>query len=409
MAETLIIRLASTADDPIHWLIIDQTNTTVIASGELSQATELSQLTDKAQGREVITLAPAIDIALKALTVPGKSSRAIRLAAPYMIEDELADDLEQLFFAFSTQKNDTAGHNCFLAVIKHAVIQQWLQQLSEANISVTQCLPDVLCLPLADKGWSLLQVGEHWLIRQGEHQGVVIETSLLALYLQQYRVNNPQNEKIQLQCFSPLSIELPQGYQLIEQSPELPLFLLAQQIKQCPVNLLQQQYEVKTTRSSMAKYWLIAAVLALVAVGVNVTEKVVQYRQLLAQQQQLEQEIIGLYKKAFPQTKRVRINTIRSQLKQQLKQSGPLGNQQDFLTVLSQLQPIFAQYPSLKPQSMKYDGKRQELRLQATATDYQTFEQFKIAVERANFDVKQGALTNDNGKVSGSLSIKVSA
>lgn len=73
--------------------------------------------------------------------------------------------------------------------------------------------------------------------------------------------------------------------------------------------------------------------------------------------------------------------------------------------MLAKLQPAFAKVPALKPESVKFDGKRQELRIQATAKDYQAFEQFSVALAIANLIVKQGSQSNQGDQVSGSFSI----
>ena len=73
--------------------------------------------------------------------------------------------------------------------------------------------------------------------------------------------------------------------------------------------------------------------------------------------------------------------------------------------MLSTVQPAFAKVPALKPESLKFDGKRQELRLQAIANDYQHFEQFKAELNHANLTVKQGAQKNQGEQVTGSFSI----
>ena len=73
--------------------------------------------------------------------------------------------------------------------------------------------------------------------------------------------------------------------------------------------------------------------------------------------------------------------------------------------MLSQVQPAFAKVPALKPESLKFDGKRQELRLQAIADDYQHFERFKTALVAANLTVQQGAQNNQGDQVTGSFSI----
>jgi general secretion pathway protein L len=71
--------------------------------------------------------------------------------------------------------------------------------------------------------------------------------------------------------------------------------------------------------------------------------------------------------------------------------------------MLAKLQPAFAKVPVLKPDTLKFDGKRQELRIQASAKDYQAFEQFSLAL--TDFNVKQGSQSNQGDQVTGSFTI----
>ena len=137
----------------------------------------------------------------------------------------------------------------------------------------------------------------------------------------------------------------------------------------------------------------------------NVGYKGAQLWQLSAQQEQVEAQIIARYKKAFPSAKKIRIGTIKSQLNRKIATLGGSSDQTGFLTMLSKVQPAFAKVPELKPESLKFDGKRQELRLQAIADDYQHFERFKSALNAANLTVKQGAQNNQGEQVTGSFSI----
>jgi general secretion pathway protein L len=133
--------------------------------------------------------------------------------------------------------------------------------------------------------------------------------------------------------------------------------------------------------------------------------KSAQLWQLNTEQEKVKQSIVSSYKNAFPKTKRVRVSTIKSQLNRELSLLGGVGDRQGFLAMLAKLQPAFTKVPALKPESLKYDGKRQELRIQATAKDYQAFEQFSLALAAANLTVKQGSQSNQGDQVTGSFSI----
>jgi len=410
MTETLYIRLASQAQDTVHWLIYCTENQEIIASGELKNAAELVQLTEKAQTRPVTTFVSNSDVLLKSLTVPGNSQRAIRMAAPYILEDELAQDVEQLFFAYANIKNDVQGHNCFVAIVERKQLALWQTWLADANISCKIMLPEVLALPDFSPDWSAITLGQQLLLRQGVWQGVSIDLStwpLLEKRLAEQLQNENNNDKSpSLPVINNYSEISTQYFELAPQPEELPLALLAKQAATQKFNLLQGEFQVKTTRSPVIKTWLYVAAVATVALVFSFTIKVIKLQQLNNEINQLEGEIVNLYKTTFPKTKRVKVATVRSQLKRKLAELGSTSNSKDFLVMLEALKPAFSAVPALKPEAIKFDGKRHELRLQATANNYQAFEKFKTELEKAHFTVKQGALNNQGNLVSGSFSIK---
>ena len=186
MAEKLYIRLGSNAKDAVHWLIFSDDQEGIIASGELPNADSLVQLAEKSKQREVITFVSASDISLKSLKVPSKSAKAMRLAVPYMLEDELAQDVEDLFFAYSDINIASSEHNCFVAVVEHAQLELWQQWLENADITCKKMIPDVLAMPLVSDAniGSAIALGEQILLRQGQWQGTTLDTNTWPLISQ---------------------------------------------------------------------------------------------------------------------------------------------------------------------------------------------------------------------------------
>jgi len=425
MAEKLYIRLGSNANDALHWLIFSDDEEGIIASGELPHANDLDQLAEKAKQREVIAFVPASDISLKSLKVPSKSAKAMRLAVPYMLEDELAQDVEDLFFAYNDIKIADSEDNCFVAVVEHAQLKLWKSWLDNANILCKRMLPDALAMPLTNEenSGSAIVLGEQILIRQGQWQGITIDINTWPLISESLsnnidETNNPSQESdedtetetvvFSLNAYSALpesDVEL-----VINPMPEeLPLALLAASLNSGSAekfNLLQGEFKTKEKRSPALTSWFWAAGIATLALLLNVGIKGAELMQLNSQQAQLEQQIINTYKKAFPKTKRVRISTLRSQLKQKLKEVGSSSDESSFLTILTQVQPALSLVKDIKPQTLKFDGKRNEIRMQALASDYQNFDKFKIALEKSGLTVSIGAQNNQGDQISGSFSIR---
>ena len=433
MAETLYIRLGSQRQDIIHWLIWSGSDNEIIASGELKGARQLKELTDKALSRKVIVFVPGSDVSLKSLKVPGKSQRAVRLAVPYMLEDELAEDVEQLFFAYANIKQDEQGNNCFTAVVNREQMKLWQSWLADAGINSKQMIPDMLAMPLAEKTWSAVSLGQQILLRQGPWQGLTLDDHLWPLLCEKWLASAEQNQSAEntvennadgesdqqasitepesllspINAYSVIGAVDDVGLLTIKPMPEeLPLALLAQHCNPSAFNLLQGEFQLKEARSKATTSWFWAAGFALFALILNVGIKGVALAQLSNQQQAVEQQIITTYKQAFPESKRVRVSTIKSQLKQKLAGFSSSNANDGFLRMLAKLQPAFASVPGLRPESLKFDSKRQELRLQAVAGDYQQFDKFKSALEKAQLTVSLGAQNNQGEHVSGSFSIK---
>ena len=422
MTETLYIRLGSQANDKIHWLIESNETNEIIASGELLDAEQLSQLTEKASQREVVVFVPGCDVALKSLNVPSNSQRAIRSAVPYMLEDDLAQDVDELFFAYSSIQKDAQDNNSFVAVVEHQQMKLWQSWLDNAKLSCKTMMTDLLAMPVVEDGWTAIKLGDQILLRQSLWQGFVVDLDIWSIIKQQWQhtasdvaaKNDSDDETDEIN-----QIPVIHSYSLLcrdhdnsEETltinalpEELPLALLAQHSKNQTFNLLQGKYKAVEKRSQVLVNWFWAAGIAIFALLLNFTISGAQLLQLSSEQQAVEQQIIDVYKKAFPNNNRVRISTIKSQLKQKIAELGSGNDSVSFLMMLEKIQPAFAKVPALKPQSIKFDSKRNEIRMQAVAKNYQNFEQFKIALEKAQLTVSQGAQNNQGEEVTGSFSI----
>ncbi len=403
MKEILYIRISSQEDAAIQWLITNAGQEDEIASGTLTNRFELSQLTEKAADRLVKVLVNGADVRLKSLAIPGKADRAIMAAAPYMLEDDLAHDVEKLFFAFASKAPVmNNNHNCCIAFTLQTQMQQWLDWFKEADIVISAMLPDILAMPLVKGSWTAVQIDEHWLIRSDAWQGLVADESLRDLIIS----NQLTKGEVQvIETYSPWQASVT-GIEIKELPAELPMLLLARGFEQSHFNLMQGPYAIKEQRSPHIRRWLQVAAVAGFALLLNLAGKGIEIMQLNQQYEQINAQISNDYKKAFPKTKKVRINTLKKQLTSKIKDLGGSAESSALLTLVDKLRPAFIKVPSLKPDSFRYDAKRNELRLSVTGKDYQSFEQFKTELEKATLTVETGALNNQGEQVVGSFNIK---
>jgi len=106
VTERLIIRLASQAWQKSSWLLWSDTEHRTIESGHVECAEDLFSLTEKAQHNIVVCLLPSVDVCIRKIEVKGAFNHQMQQALPYLIEDELASDVEQLHFSVLAKKGN---------------------------------------------------------------------------------------------------------------------------------------------------------------------------------------------------------------------------------------------------------------------------------------------------------------
>jgi len=400
VSERLIIRLGSQVTDAINWLVWSDGEQEIIASGTLNDAHELSTLSHRAARCLVFVLAPGADIGFFEVELPKTNRRQALKAMPFMLEDELATEIEQMHFV----PGQSVGNNQSVYVVDKTKLALWLSWFTAANITVKQMLPDWLALPLpsTDDATSIIELDNQLLIRQGSEQGLTIASDWFESWLAFTAEQQPQR--------------LLENYGTSEQITQhdanwqaqdilLPMQCLAMGAAQSKVNLLVGEF-APAQRHSALHLWRSVAVVTVVAVLLIFVEKFYQLNQLTAQKAAVMANSQAIYLQLNPEAKR--LNRLKYRVKQQLKQVTSGGGQSHFLPMMASLNNAFAKVPQLKPVSIKYDDKRRELRIQANADNYQQFEQFKRQLS-TTFTVTAGAMNNNGSKVNGSLTIKVAS
>ena len=418
MSEVLVIRLGSHYEDSVSWMIWSEVEQEIIASGDVKGAGELSQLTEKAQSRLVKVLVPACDVTMKTIALPGKASRQVLAALPYMLEDDLTEDVEDLFFAHGSKSQLDGKPAIDVAIVAQKVMELWMSWLEQANIFSAIIVPDALCLPVHENGVSAIELGEQWLLRGAHWQCDSIDKSWFEQYINlrgaQFIADNNEKsdeqntevvERLNLICFSPCEIDAPDVV-ITDADRKLPLQLLASNIDAAGFNLLQGQYVKKKESSEVWKTWRVAATVAITAIVLQLAYRGVTVWQLDSELTSLQNTYVSQYKKAYPKQK-VRRTLIERQLKSKLSASSGGSNNESFLIMLDKVAPLFAQSGEFIPEIIKYDSKRGELRVNAIADGFQTFEKFKTAVEGIGYEVHQGSLSNNSdNKIAGVVTIK---
>lgn len=395
--EQLLVRLGANHTDPISWLVYSRTEDEIIASGELPNAEALSSLTERAGQRSVIALAPSSEILLKWVELPPKAGRKIISAIPFMLEDELATDISQQFFAIGPKRGDEQA----VAVVSHEKMELWQSWLSEAGLFCDTIIPDVLAVPVTENGWSVLTLGEQLLVRQDTFKGVQGEATWLLPTLVHFTAQ--QESPITITNYAGIDLSTLPNIEEAQAPLELPMQVLAKEAMQSSFNLCQGDYKVKRKRSGVLNQWRVAAVLAVLALCTSLIDKGFSLYQLKAQNQALSSEISTAVKAGFPNIGTYR--NVRLKLQSELAKLEQGGGSASMLIMLDQLAPAFSA-TDVKPQTLRFDATRTEIRIQAQGKNFEALEQFKRTAENAGFVVEQGAINNRDNGVVGTVSVR---
>ncbi|ALM92644.1 type II secretion system protein GspL [Alteromonas stellipolaris] len=395
--EQLLIRLGATEADPISWLVWSTAEEEIIASGELANADALSTLAERAGHRAVIALAPSSEILLKWVALPPRAGRKVLSALPFMLEDELATDIGEQFFAIGPKVGDSQA----VAVVSHAKLQMWQQWLADAGLFCNHLIPDVLAVPVTENGWSVLTLGEQMLVRQDTFKGIQGEQAWLLPTLGHF--TSQQEAPVVITNYAGIDLSAMPNITVSDAPLELPMHVLAKEAMSSSFNLLQGEYKVKRTRNNAWTQWRVAAVLAVLVLCTSLVDKTVTLYHLKSENAALTSEIDQAVKSGFPNIGVYR--NVKLKLQYELNKLSKSGGDASMLVMLDQLSEAFAS-TQVKPQTLRFDATRTEIRIQAQGKSFEALEQFRRQAEGAGFTVEQGAINNRDDNVIGTVSIR---
>ncbi|MFM2606220.1 type II secretion system protein GspL [Vibrio chagasii] len=406
MSEFLTVRLSSEPQSPVQWLVWSTSQQEVIASGELSSWEQLDELTPYAEKRSCIALLPGNECLIKRVEIPKGAARQFDSMLPFLLEDEVAQDIEDLHLTI-LDKDATHATVC-------GVEREWLKQALDtfrgANIIFRKVLPDTLALPLEEQGISALQIEQHWLLRQSNYQAVSINEAWLAMFLQSDWVAlDDEEQSPTIFSYTALpsdDVQQQSGIEWQAKPAELVMSLLSQQAITSGVNLLTGTFK---TKSSFSKYWRVwqkVAIAACLLVAVIVTQQVLKVQQYEAQAEAYRTESERIFRSVLPGKQRIpTVSYLKRQMNDEAKKYGGSGDGDSLLGWLALLPETLGQVKAIEVNSIRYDGNRSEVRLEAKSSDFQHFETARVKLEE-KFTVEQGPLNRNGDAVFGSFTLK---
>lgn len=349
MRETLYIRLQrADADTPLEYCIA---RADAVASFAVAQAS-LSELTALAAPRRVVVLLPGAEVRLASVQVPARQAAKVLQAAPFVLEEQLADDVDALHFALGTRQTDQRWP---LAIIAHERLQAYLDLLGAYQIHPQQLIPDLLALPVPEAGQiSVLIDGEQALLRSAVDAGLVCLAEDLPLCLGLLDPERQRRLRLMIprsQNFDPSRLDWPMD---VLHGYASPFEALLQQLRTAPsINLLQGGYSRREHVLRHLLPWRQAALAAGLALLLGGALYATQSLHLGRELEQQQEQNIARFQQVFPDEQR--IVDLSSQLNQRL--AGFQSSSGNFLQYTELLSQALLAVPGLKLQDLQFrDG-----------------------------------------------------
>lgn len=298
MADWLLLRLPRAPDQPVSWLVVDTRG----APTGPPQSGPLSLAAPRSTGRRICVLVPGTDVLLAEPEVPARAGTKLQQLVPYALEEQLAEDIDDLHFAIGKRTADS--NKTPVAVVTRVLMDQWIGSLKEHGLEPEAIYADSDLLPQNPGQSVALLEGDIVVVRPPASVPVTLPADALHEALEMAQSSNPEGGTgrglvlytgaPEWQEYSTQVEELRERFdgikiQLLSAGP-LPLF--AQQLPNVTAtNLLQGPYTPTRSRAVGFRAWRVAATLLACLAGLHVAGKAAELSLLKRNEHKLDVSI----------------------------------------------------------------------------------------------------------------------
>jgi len=414
---------ASGEEAPASWVLRDSDR----PAGSLFHGS-LKDAAVQAAGARVIVLVPAENVLLAQADLPGIKGQKLARAIPYALEDQLAEDVDDLHVAIGNRDERDKISN---AVVSRDSLESWLARLKLAGLHPDVITPEVFGVQWDKESgttnWRLVINGTHALMRTGAQTGLAFETENITPVLQASLDNagdsfpssltvvscaeelgdlfegSATQNKLAALC-AENSIEL-----ILHQFDENCGVLLAHGFDEGnAINLLQGDYSHKEQVGKMLRPWRTALILGAVWLLLQVGSFIADYVRLSALAAEQQAEMASIFKQAMPGSRLVPGSEKELMARALEKLRGGGSGDNSLLALLAQTGKIFKETDGVTLSSLRYKGDKLDVGL--NLPDLQTLDKLKQRLkDEASVSIEIISASSRNGKVESRVAIKAIA
>lgn len=399
MAESLFLQLPST-DEPARWLLVDTLGNRI---GQVQEG-GLAEAASQAKGRRITALLPAERVTLLHVEVPSRNPQKVLQAVPYMLEDKLAEDVENLHFALGPRSD--AGQ--LVAAVGRGHLRERLDALAAAGLQAAHLVPDV-CAVSPEPGAAVVVLErDKALARLPDGGGFGTDLTLAAHLLRRRLADGSGIAHIVMRgspeemdrfdaALGDLSVE---RLRRPLEGGMLPL-MADSLMHQRGLDLLQGEFKDQTPMQEQWRQWRLAAALLAACLLLGLVQQVSSYLRLRNQAAALDAQVVQLFTQAMPGS-RVQAGTEMQQMKQRLAELQGGDSAGSLLALLDALGTGLGANSAVQVTAVSYQGGSLQAQLQAA--DISTLDALKGALNKqSGISAKLDSVNASGSQVTGRI------
>lgn len=350
---------------------------------------------------------------LQSVQLPSRNQRQALQALPFVVEEQLAGDIENAHLAVGLRKANGVWP---VVVMDIATMHAITDCSKQAGVVLHSVMVDAQMLPVADNGLAIAFQQERVLVST-ENAMAAFDVHSIAemlplflgdttptqvdLYYSDHYESHPLLAQQLATEFSALGGTQVKHYSDITNV----LSVLLKNNATSVINLLQGQFAIKQPagKNPLVK-WVVVAFLVLwlgqCAIQI-VSGWYFNHRADVIDTQMAEQ-----FKQLFPDARRV--GNVRKQLESRLLEGASANNGESFSKLFStSIQALsgLKDYQSIVIDELRYDSQESQLELEIKAKSIDQLDQFKQTVEKAGLSAKISSANDSDGSITGRMQI----
>jgi len=368
LKDTFYIRLRTTTPEPASAALWST------EGGLRPLAVPASELAARAAGCRVVAFVPAADVRLASMNVAARSAQKVLQAAPYALEEQIADDVDTLHFAIGPPQA-AAGYP--VAVVARSRMEAWLAALTELSLRPDVLAPEHLCLPLPTENTiQLLAQPDEIVARTEPFRGFNCVPEELATYLQIADPEKLAGLRVWLAPdLTPDLSALNRPTELMPGHRSVLEILIKHWRAETSINLLQGAYSPREALNRNWAPWRLPAALAASWLALALANHAIHAWRLNHEADELDAKNTERFQSLFPEEKKIVAGHLMDQAEQKMKALRSSGASQGLLALMAPVAASLTAVPGLALQNLQF--REGALYLNLTGRDLQALESLR--------------------------------